>query len=94
MVLGGGKYNGLQVDVWSIGCIMLELSLGHDAFCKSWMSAYDFEIIQRPSSFEDAIEGAVGDLKLELMNGEMVEFIRNVLVIDPGQRISSEEVRR
>mmetsp|Transcript_28657 Transcript_28657/g.57332 ORF Transcript_28657/g.57332 Transcript_28657/m.57332 type:complete len:736 (+) Transcript_28657:30-2237(+) len=92
MVLGGGKYNGLLVDVWSIGCIMLELSLGHDIFCKSWMSAYDFDIIQRPSAFEDAIDTAVSDLKLELMNEEMVEFIRKVLVIDPSKRISSEEM--
>ena len=86
MVLGGGKYNGLLVDVWSIGCIMLELSLGHDIFCKSWMSAYDFDIIQRPSAFEDAIENAVSRLNLGCMSVEMADFVKQVLVIDPSQR--------
>ena len=29
MILYGAQYNGLLVDVWSTGCIMLELCLGH-----------------------------------------------------------------
>ena len=92
MVLGGGKYNGLLVDVWSIGCIMLELTLGHERFCKNWMSAYDFEIIQRPSSFEDSIEDAVENLDLRSMTDEMREFIKDVLVIKPSERTTSENL--
>ncbi|GMI06397.1 hypothetical protein TrLO_g3734 [Triparma laevis f. longispina] len=92
MVLGGGKYNGLAVDVWSIGCILLELTLGHDVFCKSWMSAYDFEIIQRPSAFEDSIHEAVENLNLDSMNAHMEDFIKQLLVIDPECRASSESL--
>mmetsp|Transcript_732 Transcript_732/g.1207 ORF Transcript_732/g.1207 Transcript_732/m.1207 type:complete len:961 (-) Transcript_732:44-2926(-) len=90
MILEGGIYDGLLVDIWSIGCIMLELTLGHDKFCKKWMSAYDFEIIQRPSSFEDSIEDAVADLDLEGMTKEMKDFITDILVIKPSSRCSSE----
>jgi len=64
MILNGGRYNGLLVDVWSIGCIMLELTLGHDEFCKSWMTAYDYNSIQRESIFEDTITDAVEGLDL------------------------------
>lgn len=40
------SYFGDQVDVWSIGCILLELIFGHEKFCEFWMAAYDYEIIQ------------------------------------------------
>jgi serine/threonine protein kinase len=92
MVLKGGKYDGLLVDVWSIGCIMLELTLGHERFCKKWMSAYDFEIIQRPSSFEDSIEYAVDNLDFVNMSDAMKDFINDVLVIKPSERTSSENL--
>lgn len=32
-----------KADVWSLGCILLELVLGHDDFCRLWMTAYDRE---------------------------------------------------
>jgi len=92
MILGGAKYNGLLVDVWSIGCIMLELTLGHENFCKKWMSAYDFEIIQRPGVFEDSIEYAVSNLQLDGMTDVMQEFIKDILVIDPDLRKTSEDL--
>ncbi|GMH68900.1 hypothetical protein TrST_g3181 [Triparma strigata] len=92
MVTGGGNYNGLAVDVWSIGCILLELTLGHDIFCKSWMSAYDFEIIQRPSAFEDSIHEAVENLNFDGMTAHMEDFIKQLLVIDPERRASSESL--
>lgn len=32
-----------QADVWSLGCILLELVIGHAEFCRLWMTAYDHE---------------------------------------------------
>ena len=35
-------YNGKHVDIWSVGCILLEMILGHSRFNQgSWMKAYD-----------------------------------------------------
>ena len=31
------SYNGFSSDVWSIGCVMMEMILGHDFFTNVWM---------------------------------------------------------
>jgi serine/threonine protein kinase len=41
-----GSYNGFSADIWSTGCILLELIFGHEKFCDLWMTAYDYEILQ------------------------------------------------
>ena len=78
MIISKDGYNGQLVDVWSIGCILLELLLGHDNFCKSWMTAYDFDIIRRPSTFEDSINDAVNELNLTHLTKEVQHFISEV----------------
>jgi serine/threonine protein kinase len=32
-----GAYNGKKADAWSLGCILLELVLGHEDFCRLWV---------------------------------------------------------
>jgi len=93
IVTGEQRYNGLAVDVWSIGCIMLELCLGHEQFCTDWMVAYDFDLIQRPFSFEDAIDEAVSRLELgRSMDEEMEDFARGCLTVLPDERARSREL--
>ncbi len=52
-------YYGDQADIWSIGCVILELVLGHEMFCDKWMSAYDYEVLQNKLSFITAVKDAV-----------------------------------
>jgi serine/threonine protein kinase len=40
------QYYGDKADIWSTGCILLELILGHERFCEVWMPAYDYEVLQ------------------------------------------------
>ena len=94
MILFGGTYNGLLVDIWSIGCIMLELCLGHSEFCSSWMTAYDYNSIQRESMFEDSITSAVERLDLSKLSKEMEDFLRKLLVINPDERLFSGDLLR
>lgn len=54
-----GSYAGDKADVWSIGCIMLELVMGHEQFCDIWMSAYDYNTLQDKAKFNDEISVAV-----------------------------------
>jgi len=41
-----GAYHGDKADLWSVGCIMLELIMGHEQFCDVWMTSYDYDVLQ------------------------------------------------
>merc|ERR1711871_121734 len=56
------SYYGDQADIWSIGCVILELVLGHEMFCDNWMSAYDYEVLQDKLSFINAIKNSLRTL--------------------------------
>lgn len=51
-----GSYFGDKADVWSVGCILLELILGHERFCELWMVAYDYDVLQDKGLFTKTIE--------------------------------------
>lgn len=57
-----GSYYGDKADVWSIGCILLELVFGHEKFCDVWMTAYDYEILQDKDKFTESIEATADEL--------------------------------
>lgn len=98
------RYNGIAADVWSIGCIMLELTRGHDEFCNFWMTSYDYEILQNERSFEYSLRnsirkineiisqerrGATLSQQSETMSSSMANFLNKLLTIDPSSRIDS-----
>jgi serine/threonine protein kinase len=58
-----GSYFGDKADIWSIGCVLLELVVGHEKFCDMWMTAYDYEILQDKEKFKQIIEEKVGNLQ-------------------------------
>lgn len=45
------EYNGDKVDIWSAGCILLEMYLGHSVFQQRWMSAYKLQHFKEKSVF-------------------------------------------
>lgn len=82
-----GSYFGDKADVWSVGCILLELVLGHDRFCEAWMSAYDYEILHDKEAFLRAIEGAVQALPSYLTFSEHLnDFIVKFLCLKSSDR--------
>lgn len=44
-------YNGFKADVWSLGCILLELVVGHENFAQLWMSVYDVNVLSDADVF-------------------------------------------
>ncbi|KAG5186869.1 kinase-like domain-containing protein [Tribonema minus] len=42
-----GAYDGKKADAWSLGCILLELVLGHEDFCRLWVSDFNFAEFNR-----------------------------------------------
>lgn len=52
----GQGYNGMSVDMWGVGCILLELRLGHKQFNTEWMRVYDYKGYSRPTKFRRRIQ--------------------------------------
>jgi serine/threonine protein kinase len=88
-MLSCGLYDGKKADVWSVGCILLELVLGHEDFCRLWMSAYDYGKLQNPELFREAVELAlVGLAKLlnERVSPPLADLLLWMLSLSPDQR--------
>ncbi|KAJ1436082.1 kinase-like domain-containing protein [Ochromonadaceae sp. CCMP2298] len=75
-----GSYYGDKADVWSTGCILLELMAGHEKFCDVWMTAYDYEILQDKKHFTETIQETVDQLPSVLnfspaLNNFILQFL-------------------
>jgi len=82
-----GTYFGDKADVWSIGCILLELILGHEKFCDVWMASYDYEILQNKTSFTRSIEDTLRQLPRALhFTPQLNEFILKLLQLQSTKR--------
>lgn len=82
-----GTYFGDKVDVWSIGCILLELILGHEKFCDVWMASYDYEVLQEKSSFTLSIEDTLRKLPRALnFSPELNDFTLRLLQLKSSKR--------
>ena len=82
-----GTYFGDKVDVWSIGCILLELILGHEKFCDVWMASYDYEILQDKASFTSSIEETLRRLPRALrFSSDLNDFILRLLQLKSSKR--------
>eukprot|EP00979_Chaetoceros_neogracilis_P012155 scaffold3140_cov231-Chaetoceros_neogracile.AAC.1 len=96
MVTGtDSTYDGFAADVWSLGCVMLELIMGHDDFCRFWMTSYDYDILQDEIEFEKVLGRAVMNLgkRKELkIKEDMSNFLMQLLVIDPVLRLSISKI--
>jgi len=82
-----GSYFGDKADVWSTGCILLELILGHERFCDAWMSAYDFDVLQDKERFDDMIKTTVKGLPDALeFPKDLRDFVLQFLRIRSSER--------
>lgn len=82
-----GNYYGSRIDTWSVGCILLELVLGHERFCDTWMGSYDYELMQDKFKFGAEISATVKKLPEVLtFTPALNDFIVAMLKVDPMQR--------
>jgi hypothetical protein len=82
-----GSYYGDKADVWSIGCILLELVAGHEKFCDIWMTAYDYEILQNKDKFSISMTNTVEYLPDVLnFSSQLNSFLLEFLVLHSSRR--------
>jgi serine/threonine protein kinase len=82
-----GNYYGSRIDIWSVGCILLELVLGHERFCDTWMGSYDYELMQDKFKFGAEISATVKRLPAVLnFSKPLNDFVIALLKVDPMQR--------
>jgi len=97
MITQSMGYDGPKADLWSVGCILLELSVGHDIFCEEWMAAYDYELLHDPPAFEakmrESLQGIERTMRERLdLDPIMIDFVLGLLVLDPAGRRGMEEI--
>ena len=88
-----GTYYGDKADIWSCGCILLELTLGHERFCDTWMCAYDYEVLQDKAVFAKEIRLCIERLVDGLsFSDELNQLIAKFLRLRSSLRPTISEV--
>lgn len=90
-----GAYHGDKADLWSVGCIMLELVMGHEQFCDMWMTSYNFDVLQDKSKFTEEIGLAVKALPDHLaanLPADLNNFLVPILKMRSSERPNTEQL--
>ena len=62
-MISAPQYDGFAVDVWSVGCVLLELLLGHEEFVRVWMPAYSYDHLHDAQEFLLQLSGSMRELR-------------------------------
>lgn len=89
------SYWGEKVDIWSCGVVLLEMVLGHDKFYKTWMHAYEPEIVKNSEAFAKAVRSAVNRVKkLPGLSIHLIDLLGEILNMNPSKRITIKDILR
>ena len=82
------KFEGRTADMWSLGCIILEITLG---FTQEWLDCYD-GADNNPTYFRKTLESCLNEINIRQYpkHGLLLDMIHNCLSIEPSKRITSE----
>ncbi len=82
-------FEGRQADMWSLGCIILEITLG---FTQDWIDSYD-QTESNPSGFRRGLENCLEEIAPEHYprHKKLLDIIHGCLSIERMKRISSSE---
>ncbi|KAG3185352.1 hypothetical protein PC128_g13338 [Phytophthora cactorum] len=91
-------YDGCKADVWSIGCILLELVLGNTLFSSIWMSMYEISILKEPKKFAECVKAALTQIR-DLCHGPEWKYsaklrsaLLGMLCENPSERLSIHQI--
>ena len=81
------EFEGRIADMWSIGCIIMELTLG---FTQPWIDSYNL-IESDPSGFRAGLEECLSEIPREKYpnHQNLLDLMHSCLEIEPTKRINS-----
>ncbi|KAG1691714.1 hypothetical protein DVH05_026724 [Phytophthora capsici] len=92
------SYDGCKADVWSVGCILLELVQGNSVFSSLWMSMYDISILKEPKKFGESVKSVLEQIRSFChgpdwkYSGKLRSVLLGMLCEDPSERLSIKQV--
>ena len=89
------SYSGDKADIWSIGCILLEMILGRENFCDVWMSVFDKKSLSshNKENFCSQIKEALNVLRnVSDFSDDLKDFLFKILNLIPSERPSAGEL--
>jgi serine/threonine protein kinase len=87
------NYQGMKADVWSMGCIFLELLIGNELFWNHWMVSYDVEVLQDKNRFRSEIGTSTEELPSILnFSATLNAFLIAILQVNPEKRPTAQAV--
>ena len=92
-----GTYHGDKVDLWSVACIMLELTLGHVGFGNLWMKNYAMETIRNKEAFDNKMRHCLEELPSHLRTNyraDVCDFLIPILTMCDDERPDTESLAR
>jgi serine/threonine protein kinase len=92
-MLLNANYQGMKADIWSMGCIFLELLIGNELFWNHWMVSYDVEVLQDKNRFRTEIDTSTEELPNILnFSATLNSFLIAILQVNPEKRPTAQAV--
>ncbi|KDO28898.1 CAMK/CAMKL protein kinase [Saprolegnia parasitica CBS 223.65] len=98
-ILLAESYDGFKADVWSLGCILLELLLGNAFFLSVWMTAYSLDVLGDRALYRDTLHANLAKLRealdappMQLYSGPMKELLLLMLDASAKTRLTIQDV--
>jgi len=83
------RFEGRSADMWSLGCIILEITFG---FTQEWIDSYD-QADDNPAAFQNRLESSLSEINAEQYPNQerLLSMIHSCLSIDSSKRIASAD---